>query len=388
MNYQPYDEVVTCYDVLTAMAENLVEDKYARIMDKVVDKSNAENVYIKPPREIFYRKALTFVTSIPQPIKPRKCTFRVCCLGSIATRKCFSCTLFDPYGCGYYCDACFAKRHPWYRVPHMYTDISNDENVDYSLKLAHQSAVVARIENEGTQILNNISDQQSKLNVIRDDVVIDDKMRIVGRKATDISQRLARLRLGLRAQREDKQIGDLWEEAVISVQRTYRGYRLRRVVSLLYAEKYFKVWDVGSGREYYYDKKTGASSWLPPRFLLKDDLEKLQFYEEEAARVVWCCKRNLARRNQEEDQLEFSQYATVLQGFFRCIHARTVVLREGDATYRRVWDPEYNTYYYANVVDESTTWTKPSFFMQAEPPLHVDPDISGGVRNPLLLRSS
>jgi hypothetical protein len=50
-----------------------------------------------------------------------RCTFGVCCRGpsghdapAATVWVCHTCKKYDKTKCGYYCDACFKMRHPWY----------------------------------------------------------------------------------------------------------------------------------------------------------------------------------------------------------------------------------------------------------------------------------
>jgi hypothetical protein len=62
----------------------------------------------------------------------------------------------------------------------------------------------------------------------------------------------------------------------------------------------------------------------------------------------------------------------ILQGFARCILSRHRVLRRADAVFRRVWDAEGSSYYYANTVTGGTAWTKSAVYLHAssEPPVY------------------
>jgi hypothetical protein len=47
--------------------------------------------------------------------------------------------------------------------------------------------------------------------------------------------------------------------------------------------------------DYYYDRNTGMSSWVPPRLLRSWDVDKLEYLTENPQRTVWACKNYIAR---------------------------------------------------------------------------------------------
>ena len=61
----------------------------------------------------------------------------------------------------------------------------------------------------------------------------------------------------------------------------------------------------------------------------------------------------------------------MLQGFTRCCLARKKLFAVADQQYRRVYDHEFQAYYYANIRNGDTTWQKPSFYLTNEPPLYT-----------------
>jgi hypothetical protein len=66
--------------------------------------------------------------------------------------------------------------------------------------------------------------------------------------------------------------------------------------------------------------------------------------------------------------------ALVLTGFFKCIVSRAVVVRKASATYRRVYDEDYQTYFYAHLFTGESSWEKPKVFLTCEPPLQLTDD--------------
>lgn len=55
-----------------------------------------------------------------------------------------------------------------YRVPHIYTTIDRDENVEHTLKIQNRCAQAARLEKEGSDILDKTVRQSlAKLEVLQ-----------------------------------------------------------------------------------------------------------------------------------------------------------------------------------------------------------------------------
>ncbi len=59
----------------------------------------------------------------------------------------------------------------------------------------------------------------------------------------------------------------------------------------------------------------------------------------------------------------------MLQGFLRCCYARTRVIRIADEFYRKVYDEETSSFYYANMKTGETSWEKSRLYLMNEPPI-------------------
>ena len=62
----------------------------------------------------------------------------------------------------------------------------------------------------------------------------------------------------------------------------------------------------------------------------------------------------------------------IITQFARCILARNRVKAKADELYRRIWDVESSTYYYANVHNGETSWIKSKVYLNpsSEPPIY------------------
>lgn len=191
-----YTDVVQVDDVLGSMAESLMERQPKSFKPKLVfqDKKVAFKIGGKPPREIFYRKTSTFLTKLPPPVPSKLCSCAFLCSGSPATIKCHSCSIYDPSGCAFFCDLCFRARHPWHRIPHVYTAIQADESIEHTLKISHRIAEAKRYEQEGSDILRTLLEEKAKLAIVGDDEKLDNQMWDYGRRMVALEQYVMNLR--------------------------------------------------------------------------------------------------------------------------------------------------------------------------------------------------
>ena len=267
---------VNCDDMLLAMSQNLVETHDLYRVPRREDPELVLKTNLKPPREVFYRQTVTFSTKLPKNPPPRRCTCMFLCTGAAATMKCMTCSLYDVTGHGYYCQMCFDHRHPWHRVPHIFTTIEKDENIAYTMSVQHRKAETIRYLQEGRDILHElVKGTSDKLEYVADDIKIDKDLRRAGRRSVALEDRLLDLRHTLRADLRSgpyKHVGERVPfdefEARVVLQRALRGYRVRKIISLLFVERTIRVWDMHMQKEYYHDTVSGRSSWVPPRLPL------------------------------------------------------------------------------------------------------------------------
>ena len=283
-----------------------------------------------------------------------------------------SCALYDPNGVGFFCDLCFKAQHPWYRVPHVYMSINNEEGVQHQLKVAHRIAEVTRYERESQNILKKVDDMKPNLNYVGDDFQVEANIQIAGHKMLKLEDKMRGIRKDIRYEiresaNEDIVKGHLVkkalnvlskltsfdEEAIVIIQKCFRGYRLRRSISLSYIDRIVRIWDPNQFKEFFYDKITSASSVTPPNLLMKIHWDKLQYVElkkEEQIKPIWYCKRQCPRRRIDKCPSNDIHRATfVIQGFLRCIKARYRILYEADLIYRSILDKETGKHFYVKI---------------------------------------
>ena len=307
-----------------------------------------------------------------------------------------SCALYDPNGVGFFCDLCFKAQHPWYRVPHVYMDINKEEGISHQLKVAHRIAEVTRYEREGQDILKKVENMKPNLNYVGDDFQVEANVQIAGHKMLDLEDKMRNIRIGLRHEiresaEEDIRKGNLVKraknvlmnmsvfdaEAIVTIQKCFRGYRLRKTISLSYIDRIVKIFDPNENKEFFYDKITSASSIIPTPLLMKIHWDKLQYIElpkEEHVKQVWYCKRKCPRRRLDRcANNDIYRAVQVIQCFLRCIGARYRVLYEADLIYRSILDKECGKTFYVNIENNTRSWTKPKvYLLLSEPPILIE----------------
>ncbi len=272
------DEVdeVEVYDVLSAMAASLVENESHFMIPSVPDKEIMLKIGGKPPREIFYRKTATFMSSIPGIVSQKKCSCQFICRNALATIKCFSCATMDAYGTGYFCDLCFKSRHPWHRAPHIFADIEHDENIDHTIKVAHRRAEAVRYVKEGNELLERVRSQKMRVVKMGQVENVEISMQTVGRKTANLISRMRDLKLQLRkgiladennsssndnnggnSQSESTRIKKEKEEELLLIERemainllkkVMKGFLIRKALSMLFVERTLRVWDPAAAK--------------------------------------------------------------------------------------------------------------------------------------------
>lgn len=208
MSVTPYfdvmqvDDIVDPSDMLLAMSSSLMEKQPKPFNPSYSFQDSVAPGLLKiggrPPREVFYRKTVTFMTKIPARVPSKVCSCKYVCEGGEATIICHSCSIYDINHAYYYCQSCFNARHPWYRLPHVFTDIENDESIQHTLKVAHRVSEVSRYELEGKNMLSNLRDEERRLRYIADDELVDNSLREYGRKAVALEEHISSLRLKLK----------------------------------------------------------------------------------------------------------------------------------------------------------------------------------------------
>eukprot|EP00603_Paraphysomonas_imperforata_P007089 CAMPEP_0114418898 /NCGR_PEP_ID=MMETSP0103-20121206/3741_1 /TAXON_ID=37642 ORGANISM="Paraphysomonas imperforata, Strain PA2" /NCGR_SAMPLE_ID=MMETSP0103 /ASSEMBLY_ACC=CAM_ASM_000201 /LENGTH=358 /DNA_ID=CAMNT_0001587285 /DNA_START=33 /DNA_END=1106 /DNA_ORIENTATION=+ len=351
--------VVGVMDLLSAMSQSLldVQEEEKKVIIKDTKKFHLKTQG-RPPKQIFYRDSIVIQSKPPPVHKKELCTTRFVCHGALATIKCLTCAMTDPAGVGYYCNACFKQKHPWYRVEHIHTEIDQSENIRNSQKLQDSQLEKSRQLIDGQNTLDRLRQQLTKLDEVSDDIKVDTEIRGVARRSVQLETKLASMRRELRKDVRGKggviTLND--DEAAVKVQRIYRGYRLRGLISAAYAMRTVRVLDKDSGKEFYFDRYLQTSSWTASPLLLKRHLKLMPLVEPyEPEVLMWFCKKNLKRRRPLPVR-DKEEAAFVLTGFFLCVYSRAMVVKAANNVYRKIKDEDSGVDFFANTISGETSW--------------------------------
>ncbi len=102
----------------------------------------------------------------------------------------------------------------------------------------------------GNNILKNVTKDIQRIEFIADDVGVDDNVRVIGRKLHEVEDRLRNLRRNCRQEliRDGVNTSTSDEDAIVVIQRVFRGHKVRRIVSALFVDRIVRVWDSEAGR--------------------------------------------------------------------------------------------------------------------------------------------
>ncbi len=286
-----HEAEIECEDILRSMASCLIEDDTAVFHVEALPDAEPPSFEAskKPPKEIFYRKTQLFTTAIPNPVGAKRCTTQYLCTGAPAVIKCLSCVMYDPKNLGFFCKACFDARHPWYRVPHIFEDISKDESVAHTLKVSHRRAEMHRFTEEGKGCYEDLMKNQPKLEYIADDERVANNLKDAGFRSMALEKRMRDFRANIRKdilskplERDEElyeggiyKLGMTEDEAAEVIAKSYRGFKTRNMLSSFVKARVMRGFDFKSSREFFYDKVTKKSSWRKPVLLLRSHANSL-----------------------------------------------------------------------------------------------------------------
>ena len=141
--------------------------------------------------------------------------------------------------------------------------------------------------------------------------------------------------------------------AAKKLQGLFRSRKARKNIQLLLQTIFERIYDPDSGSYYYYNSKTGESSWEAPRLLaggtrIMSTAERERVMEKKA-KGTYKTAANMSR----------TDAARVIQGCVRSWKARKLILQLVSALYEEVIDEESGAVYYYNTRTGESSWSKP-----------------------------
>ena len=144
--------------------------------------------------------------------------------------------------------------------------MDKDESIKYILKVASKNLLKERQEEEGKSILNSVIESRQDLkNIINDEEKIENKMSIYGGKVISLELKIKKIQEQLKNDIENtkdieivfksikmKEIEIINKKKEIAfikkIQKVYRGYCVRKIMSKYILERTVRVWDAENGR--------------------------------------------------------------------------------------------------------------------------------------------
>ena len=196
--------------------------------------------------------------------------------------KCLSCAMYDPKAVGFFCQLCYDARHPWYRMDHMSIDISLDESIEYTIKVAHRRAEMMRFERDGTDLLASVKTLAPVLDYVGDDLKVEHQLKTAGHTASKLETRIHEFRRSLRqdVRRQGLSVAPNPDEASLLLARVFRGWRVRKSLSMHFLQRLRRVRHPdGSAKAAYLDTRTQRVLAGKPVLLLHAHAPYVQLHE-------------------------------------------------------------------------------------------------------------
>lgn len=145
------------------------------------------------------------------------------------------------------------------------------------------------------------------------------------------------------------------QEAARTCQRFWRATWGRRLLRGILADIYEKVLDPASGAYFYFNKRTGESTWKKPLAHAVGNWD-LPLAIDIAAQVEVAQAGGAAVQARV---LTEEEAKALISGAAQMWKARLVMKLRIQTVWRRIWDSEYGVYYYFNRKTGETRWTAP-----------------------------
>lgn len=178
------------------------------------------------------------------------------------------------------------------------------------------------------------------------------------------------------------------EQALAMIVGMFRRTAPQKITLMMAKAMYKIVRDPNTGSKYYYNNRTGESTWVRPKLLGPERVKskagktrrtgrKLTQRSSTRNRSVRSSrsgrslvkhgvgrgKIRVGRRSQDMSELEA---ITKLQAWTRNCLSKAHIWGLVETVYEKVYDPGNDAYFYFNSRTESSTWAKPKFFGQRD----------------------
>ena len=143
-------------------------------------------------------------------------------------------------------------------------------------------------------------------------------------------------------------------EAVVLLQKWWRGLKSREHLKAVMQHVYSKGFDPATKEFYYYNKKTGTSLWSKPSFL---GSSTPRLTPRSSALAKSAGVKTLERRKAKD--MNKSEAAFIIQGLYRCHVAFMELQARAELVWQKGYDSEMDVFFYWNTKTNVSTWQKP-----------------------------
>ncbi|KAF1330065.1 Crinkler, partial [Globisporangium splendens] len=296
----------------------------------------------------------------------RRCSFQIQCRRGVATKKCHSCVKFDEHKLGYFCDACFAARHPPYRLEHSWIPIQDDVNPEdewiahaardpaVSPKAPPPQSISARtlrppstpapppLSTRLATHARRLSTPSGRPSSWPQEAVATPPPRELDFRATYAT--MASIQNTLH---------ELLAQVHADLERPPAAQKAR-----LSRDVFASFQDPATGATYYYNTRTKTTQWTKPKALGDEALVvAASATPKKAPRVAV----EFATRAEQEHAA-----ALCIQGMLRARAARDHMRRLISSVYEKIWDDTTGRFYYHNTQTKQVSWERPRWVNDAD----------------------
>lgn len=250
------------------------------------------------------------------------------------------------------------------------------------LKMAQSRYRTVLDENSGQFYYYNVVTKESSWQMPRVLETLDTQKEGSG----ETSKQKAATRSPLRRHRIRREKFADEESAATTIQALYRRFASRKLAVDRAHRRYSKMTDPDTGKNYYYDRVLGVSTWIKPVIFGTSDLDitsfdgkvaisqasdsknpappsstrrSVAFYNAKSLVSQRARQKRHKRRLQRLRQMTRDQAAGILQRAWRSNRARRELRSLLFEAYEKIYDPVTEHYYYYNTKTGAVRWEKP-----------------------------